>query len=1051
MREPDPSAARALILSREDLTPEQVEALLLPWGFVDVARVDREMQALAEVYPSREACAEALPFILRAASRSPDPDLAFSRFVAYAQARVDAHAFFTSLKYIPPLLEDLMHVFGSSDYLSQVLIRNPHYLSWLLEMDSPATHKTREQMEEELRRWCRTLRSREGRLGILRRYKRRETFRIGMRDLIGVSSVQQTTRELAYLADVTFQIAYELGREELDAKYGIPHDSDGTPSRYAIIGMGKLGGEELNFSSDVDILAVYSDEGQTDKGTENATYFQRLTEYLVRAMSEPMSEGYVFRVDLRLRPGSQTGPLSRSLDSYEGFYESWGTLTDRQALIKARFVAGDASLGEEFLKRIQPFVYQTTLDREEIEDIIREIRQTKATIEARIGGDPNLHVKLGPGGIRDVEFTVQALQLVHGGSQPVLRVRGTIEAIERLAEVGLLAPERAKALTDSYCFMRRVENFLQLVADRQLYALPAEPEERERHARRLGYRSDGERTAGQQFTEDFERHRAVIRSEFDRVLSVPLDPTQATLSRILEEPEPSEESLRFLESFGLTDGREAYRILNRLAKGSDRVRFSPRVRRAFLKFSEPLLQAIAATPDPLLALSQLERFLSAAGARSQIYPLLQSHRNILELLVSILGTSRFLGDVLSRDPLSFEVLTYGSSLEMRLTSAEQVVSALKEQIAPTSREPLRDLQRFRYGELLRVGTRDILGKSSPVETTRELSLLAEGIVRYYAETLFERLCRERGRPRNADGTPATYAVIGMGKLGGSEINFSSDLDALFVFSDQGSTESGEENARFFGRFVMALVNDLKTPTLGGSIYDVDLRLRPYGRGGPMALSLEAYRNYYAREGMLWERQALIKARPVAGDESLGRRFMEVAHAFAYSRPLTRTEIEEIRHTRERKENKAASETSRVRNIKSGIGGLVDIEFLVQTLQLHYGPQDEYLRTTNTMDALTRLHERSLLSSVEVSWLTDMYLFLRFVEDRLHIVDNRPLSALPDDAEALEKLARRLGYVASDDATARERFLNEYYERTRATRELYEQVYERLLHAAEDDR
>ena len=204
-----------------------------------------------------------------------------------------------------------MHVFGSSDYLSNVLIRNPHYLSWFVEMDARDTEKPRDQMEQELRRWCRTLRSREGRLGILRRFKRRETLRIGMRDLIGISSVQQTTRELAFLADVTFQIAYELGREELDAKHGVPHDSDGSPSTYAVIGMGKLGGEELNFSSDVDVLAVYSDEGTSDKGTDNATYFQRLTEYLVRAMSEPTSEGYVFRVDLRLRPGSKTGPLSR--------------------------------------------------------------------------------------------------------------------------------------------------------------------------------------------------------------------------------------------------------------------------------------------------------------------------------------------------------------------------------------------------------------------------------------------------------------------------------------------------------------------------------------------------------------------------------------------------------------------------------------------------------------------------------------------------------------------------------------------------------------------
>lgn len=1050
MSEPSFSEISALLLSAEDLPPERVKALLSPFGFSDAGRADAALQELAEAYPSREACAEALPYILRSASRSPDPDLALRRFVEYAQARADAHNFFVSLRHIPPLLGDLMHIFGSSDYLSHLLIRNPHYLSWFVETDSRDTEKSREQMEQELRRWCRTLRSREGRLGILRRFKRRETLRIGMRDLLGIASVQQTTRELACLADVAFQIAYELGREELDAKYGTPSDRDGSPSTYAIIGMGKLGGEELNFSSDVDILAVYSDEGTTNKGVDNATYFQRFTEYLVRAMSEPTTEGYVFRVDLRLRPGSKTGPLCRSLDSYEGYYESWGTLTDRQALIKARFVAGDPKLGEAFLQRIQPFVYQTILDTADIEEIIQEIREAKAAIEARLDGNPTLHVKLGPGGIRDVEFTVQALQLIHGGRDSRLRVRGTVEAIERLRDAGHFSADQADALIEAYCFMRRVENFLQLVADRQLYALSTDPEERERHARRLGYRSEGDRSAGERFMEDFERYRAIIRREFERVLSVDLDPTRAMLHRLLDEEEPSREVLQFLESFGLSTSQEAHRILNHLAKGSDRVRFTPKVRRAFLHFAQPLLEALAKTSDPMLALRQLDRFLAASGTRAQIYPLLQSHRGVLELLIAILGTSRFLGDVLVRDPLSFESLTYGSAVEMHWTSVEQVLALLKEYVPTENRDLLRHLQRFRYTELLRIGTRDVLGESSPLETTRELSLLAEGILRFYAEALFERMCRERGRPRNRDGSPATYAFIGMGKLGGSEINFSSDLDVQFVFSEEGRTDSGEENARFFGRFVMTFVNELKAPTLGSSIYELDLRLRPYGRGGPMALALDAYRHYYASEGMLWERQALIKARPVAGDETLGRRFIEVAHAFAYARPLTPEEILEIRHSRGRKEDKAASETSRLHNIKAGVGGLVDIEFLVQSLQLHYGAQDPSLRSANTVEALRRLHGAGHLSAVEVSWLNDMYWFLRFVENRLQIVDNRPLNALPEEPEALEKLARRLGYLAESGATARERFLNEYHERTRTTRELYEQVFDRLFRAAQEE-
>lgn len=1045
MTERNVADAIALVLDPSELPAERIAVILAPFGFQDPSRADRDIQRLADQYPSRELFADALPYILDGASLAPDPDAALSHFTAYAEARVDAHTFFSTLRYIPGLLGDIMRILGSSDYLSQVLVRNPHYLSWFVELDARDTSKSREEMEQDLRTWLRAFRSVPARLGILRRFKRRETLRIGMRDLLGISPVEQTTRELAYVADVTFQVAYEIAREQIDAQLGEPRDSDGTPSRYAIIGMGKLGGVELNFSSDVDILAVYSDEGTTTQGTDNAAYFQRLTETVVQSMSEPTHEGYVFRVDLRLRPGGKTGPLARSLDSYEGYYEAWGELFERQALIKARCVAGDPELGEAFVRRIQPFIYRAALDASEIHDTLAEIAHTKGTIERRIAkdGDPALHVKLGPGGIRDVEFVVQALQLLHGGRDPGLRQIGTLDTIDALAECGILTADRASALADSYRYMRRVENFLQLVADRQLYSLSSDASERQKHALRLGYRDEDGHTAGERFTHDYERHRRTIREEFDRVLRSEEDPAFSALSAILDESELPDSAAEFLRSYGLSDPHEAARILNRLAKGSDRVRFSPRIRRAFLRFAQPLLADVAKTADPMLALAQLDRFLAAAGARAQVYPILQEHAGIRELLLSILGTSRFLGDILAQDPLCFEALTYGDSISTRTDSAEAFRARIAEAVSPSSRDVLRDLQRFRYGELLRIGTRDILGESEPRATMRELSRLAEAVLGFYADLILDRMRAEKGEPRHADGAPATCAIIAMGKLGGGEINFSSDLDVLFVFSGDGQTEGGEPNARFFQRLVTTLVSQFKAPSLGSSLYDLDLRLRPHGRGGPMALSLDAYRAYYERQGLLWERQALIKARPVAGDPALGRAFLDAVHAFAYSKPLTTDEIAEIHHTRSRKEDKAAAETSRIHNIKSGYGGLVDIEFLVQTLQLRGGTDDPTLRQQNTCEAIHALSRNGALSAAEASWLLDTYLFLRFVEDRLQIVDNRPLSALPEDEDELEKLARRLDYAPVTGESARERFLNEYHQRTRTTRELFEEAYGRL--------
>jgi glutamate-ammonia-ligase adenylyltransferase len=323
----------------------------------------------------------------------------------------------------------------------------------------------------------------------------------------------------------------------------------------------------------------------------------------------------------------------------------------------------------------------------------------------------------------------------------------------------------------------------------------------------------------------------------------------------------------------------------------------------------------------------------------------------------------------------------------------------------------------------------------------ELSLLAESVVQFYAERVRADLIAEHGEPHHEDGTVATFAVIGMGKLGGREINYSSDLDVQFVYSGEGKTTGGMPNTQFFQRLARRIVSQLKVPTLGGSLYELDLRLRPHGRGGPVALAVDAYARYYAAHGELWERQALLRARQVAGDPTVGGRFVAMARAFAYRAPLTAEEITAIYRTRERKEDKAARETDRLHDLKSGYGGLVDIEFLVQMLQLHHGPTDSSLRTTNTREAIRALYEAGHLRGAAASWLLDTYMFLRFVEDRLHIVDNRTLTALPEDDAGMEKLARRLGYVASNGETARERFLLEYHERTRAVRAIFEDVFE----------
>ncbi|MBT3268621.1 hypothetical protein HN371_15810 [Candidatus Poribacteria bacterium] len=1027
--------ARRLILSERELTPEEVRDVLTPFGFRDAPAADGVIRAMADMQASRDGLADFLPGLLGAAGRSPDPDRALTRFHNYTRARVDPHTFFTTLRSVPHLLEELLFVFGSSEYLSSILIRQPEYLSWLLETDALDAPRGREEMLGELRAWVAGVESPDAKLAILRRFKRRETLRIGVRDLVRGALVDDVTREMAYVADVTFEVAIDVVRAGLVERYGVPRGADGSEATYAVIGMGKLGGEELNFSSDVDVLCVYSEDGVTDDGTDNQTFFQRLTERLADAIGKQTRDGYVFRVDFRLRPQGKAGPLARSLDSYEAYYETWGELLERQALVKARHVAGDAALGTAFVRMVRPFVYRATLDGRQVEETLDEIRWTKASIEKRIArdGDPLLHIKLGPGGIRDSEFVVQALQLLHGPRVATARAAGTVAALDALGAAGVLPVAEAEELKDAYRYMRRVENTVQLVADRQVYHAPADPAEWERLALRLGYGGD----AGAHFRKEFEARQRTIRSSFDALFAADESAFGWRMNTLLAEERPSDESTPFLAGYGLADAPAAHRLIRELASGSERVRFTPRVRQMFVRFAEGLLDQIAATPDPMLALVQLERFLSASGARAQIYPVLREEPGVRQLVVRILGTSRFLGDILARDPLAYEALVYGPGFTQRAGSVEECLTALGEASEPGLDALLRHVQRYRHEALLRIGTRDIVGESDVLATTRELSILAEAVLRRCFDAFYEDACARHGAPSQGDGSPAGYAVIGMGKLAGRELNYSSDLDVQVVYSEEGETTQGMSNADFYRRMVRSVVNHWKKPVLGGAIYDLDMRLRPYGRGGPMALTVAGYESYYRDHGELWERQATLKARVVAGSDDVGAAYMSVAAAFAYGDGLTAEEAAAIYSVRARKEDKVAREGDRLHNVKSGHGGVVDIEFLAQALQIRHGHADLELRSTNTVEAIDVLLVAGHLTTHQADRLRATYVFLRFVEDRLQIVDNRPMSALPSDPVALGKLTRRLGYEES------ETFLTEYHRRTEEVRDIFEDVFTRL--------
>ena len=1021
-------------------------------GGIDTESILRSLQELATDDPDIQSCfSDIVIRVLKAAIDSPKPEAALNHFSRFGQVAFYRRSLYQLLRDDPFLIRPLILSFGASTYLSETLIRKPEYFYDIIDADLMGTQKTSQIMYQELAQSISRFASVEQKLRILRRYKRRETLRIGLRDLLKIADVETTTLELSNLAEAALQHCYEIGQDQvMKPKYGTPLNEEGdAPCRFAIIGMGKLGGYELNFSSDIDLIFVYSDDARTDMGNENTEYFSRLCEFIIKAMSEITSDGYVFRVDIRLRPESSAGVIIRSMESYESYYEGWGDLWERQALIKARPVAGDMAFGEAFIRMIQPFVYQRYLDGVTLTEIKADIRRTKARIEERLvneGVNLEKHVKLGPGAIRDIEFTVQCLQMIHGAKRKSLCSHNTLEAITALKENTLLDAEDADALAAAYRFLRTVENCIQIEADQQRYAIPEGETEARELARRVGYPHTSETDALETFRADYRRHTEQVRAIFRKITTTSIESADGLDIGILLSEEDSQQLETFLSTFRFENAREAQRLLKQLANGGDGIQFSPNVRRTFFKLAPTLLSVLRDSPNPDMALRYLSAFTDKVGARSSYYTMFAEKPSTLEALTRVCGSSLYLADMLIASPELFDLLTVPTLIERSKTLTDKQEEALQIVADAPAGRMLSMLRRYKNDEIWRIALRNILGNATLPTTTEELSDLAEAVLQAIYPEIEGEMREAHGTPLAPDGTPVTFAIIAMGKFGGRELNFSSDLDVMYVYSAAGETTQGMSNADYFAAVGLELVKRL-AGNQGMGIYEIDLRLRPHGNGGAIALPLAGYQNYYDNTAEVWERQALTRARVVVGDtEHLGKRFLEIAHTFCYADPITPEEIAQIVHTRKRKEAQATRTTStrrrrrgKTQNVKSGYGGLVDIEFVVQTLQLLHGSEALSIRVQNTPLAIERLHGIGVLTEAQRDELLEAYLFLRRVENALRILHDRALDALPRNRTELAQLARRLGYTDTENTSTTEAFLQDYGKWTETTRSLFNQI------------
>ena len=725
--------------------------------------------------------------VVTSALRTADPRAALNRMARVLTSIQDPN--FYSLLEDPAGIRSLMVILGYSHFLSSLILRSPKDYIWLMREVGLSRSRNRSEMELDLSLEIRRA-APEDIPGVLRRNRYREMLRIGVRDLLGSATLEETVVDISRLAEVSIEGAVQEAFREMREKHGIPvHIADGDtkrPGKFCVLGLGKLGGEELNDSSDIDLFYLYSSHAGMTTGRpasgggyrdaiENHRFFVRMGEIVTRLLGDRTGDGIVFRVDLRLRPEGESGEIAYSLASLEAYYESWGRTFDRLALLKGRPVAGDHSLGENFLELISPFIFRRHMDYQTLE----EIAALKDRINLHLGRKPRgaRDIKLGRGGIREIEFMVQSLQLIHGGRNPVIREKNTLRALDRLMRNGFLSERDAADLREAYVFLRNVEHRIQLVEERQTQILPAGKEDLEKIAWTLGYIKAG-MPQKDRFERDLRRFRDKVQALYDRLFAR-VDANAGSSGGgswdLLDENLSPEETESRLSGLGFFDAAKAREILLLLRDGTGKGGLAEASRNLLRRILPDLLKNLRTVPDPDGALVHFERFLSRVGARTIYYSMLAENPEALKLLAVLFGSSPFLSSLVIRQPDLLDIIVSGSGL-----SSMKPEDVMEEEIrglvvsSPSLEDELNVLRRYRNGEILRIGLGDLLGLREIEEINLELTVMAEVLVK--AVLTIAR--REATAGKGGDGGP--FAVVAMGKMGGREMNFGSDLDLIFL-------------------------------------------------------------------------------------------------------------------------------------------------------------------------------------------------------------------------------------------------------------------------------
>jgi len=897
------------------------------------------------------------------AARSAAPDIATSALARLLEQRPGVLDRLVEEGAPSPLARSVVTVMAASNSLGRLCLNDTRALDVLDDLDRPVPADAAD-------------------VPALSRSKRLELLRIAARDLLGVDGFEEVGAALADLAAGVLAASVALAAPE---------------GALAVIGMGKLGGCELNYASDVDLLFV-TDAAHDEDAARRVLAVARES----------------FRVDAGLRPEGRAGPLTRSLDSYRSYWDRWADTWEFQALLKARAVAGDEALGTQFESAAAGAVWS----RHYTADELAQVRTMKLRAEqaARDRSPRSAEIKQGPGGIRDIEFAVQLLQLVHGRHDFGIRARSTLEALAQLASAGYVSAEDAHELADSYRFLRTVEHRIQLVEEEQTHRVPGDARARNRLARVMGFDDDASAGATDRFDEALRKCRRDVRAVHDRLFFRPLLEAFATVDvPLTEHGTPSatigaaalmssEAMSRRLAAFGFADLARTRAAVDELAGGLTR---SSRLMAQMLPL---LLDWLSLSPDPDMGLLGLRNLVVHPHQRAVLVAAFRESPEVARRLCLLVGSSRSLAEELERNPELItslgddEALAPGERAELVTEAAGRV------RRAPDEAGRRAQLVRIRQEQHVRVAARDLLGIDVVEQTARALTALAEAVLEAALV---------------AEQVSAGFCVVGLGRLGGTEMSYASDLDVIFVHD--GDDRRGDETAE-------RLLRLLHGPNPAQRVASLDLGLRPEGGQGRLARDLGGYATYFGRWAQTWERQALVRARVVAGDRELGVRFMEMADEFVWGQPVTEPEVAEIRRMKARIERERLSPHEDPEfHLKLGRGSLADVEWTVQLLQLRNG-----IRGPGTMDSLGALEDGGVISDTDAAALREAYRFCEATRNRWHLVGalpggTTPGDALPVQSDQQSRLARSLGTTPSA-------LRNEYRRVTRRARQVVERVF-----------